>query len=174
MTHIDLLQRLEFTGELANIAQIVGKPQAYQICQEFGDLRKIYFPKRKKGKYFNRLASIVGQEKANALCDAYLGECVDISQHKRAFAYIKHSDAVVLTMLGYSPAFVSQTLGMHIRTVKEILRKSNLGQMNLFQKVLPRDFACGSSESRDVAMRGDFSTASLRGGGDGCEYKVSG
>jgi hypothetical protein len=165
---------LKPSGELANIAKMVGDEKAFQLAVEFGELRKIYFPKRKKGKYYDRLVKIVGKVKADLLCETYASELVDISKQARAFRAIKVQDAIVLTVLGYSVESVAKQLGSTPRTIKEILKGRRLGQLNLFQKVLPIDFACESSESRAVAMGGDFSGASLREGGKGCGVGVYG
>ena len=165
---------LKPSGELASIAEMVGDDKAFQLAVEFGDLRKIYFPKRKKGKYYDRLVKIVGKGKADLLCETYASELVDITKQARAFRAIKVQDVIVLTVLGYSVDSVAKQLGSTPRTIKKILKGRRLGQLNLFQKVLPSDFARESSESRAVAMGGDFSGASLREGGNGCGVGIYG
>lgn len=165
MSNFDELN-IEFTGELANLAEIVGKNKAYQLAQEFGDLRKIYFSKKKKGKFYQRLCNILGSEQTNALCDLYSGENLDISQQKRASMILRYHDAGVLARLGYSTAGIARELKITERYVKEMLKDQPIGQLSLLEnkKVLPSGFACESVESRAVAMRGDFSGTSLRRG----------
>jgi hypothetical protein len=160
----DIFEKLELTGELAGIAEMVGKQRAYALAKEFSDLRKIYFPKKKKGKAYDRLVKILGAELANSLCELYASELVDISQQKRVEMIIKRHNVGILALLGYSDASIAHQMKITPRRVKEILKDLSLGQLNLFenQKVLPSPFSCGSAEPRNVAMRGDFSGTSLR------------
>ncbi|WP_153116044.1 Mor transcription activator family protein [Rhodocyclus tenuis] len=124
----DLLDLLP--GELRAIAEIIGIPAALRLVEARGG-RRIYFPAGVDADH--QLVKLIGQAPAEALCQAYAGERLEIPRALGYVRAVRNAHIMQSRAQGISQSALAgehQLSERHIRNIERCAGDD--GQMGLF------------------------------------------